>query len=225
MTSYQYTKEINSDRLTLEIQQSAIITAVDHIETLGNEVTVIFKADLSNDDKTILDGIILVHINTPLAELPQLVNVANSITTQFERNDLDLKMACAKIDTVNGEGKISIKIPGTHGSAEGRYIGGGDLFFDEAHAGDKVCKIAVVDVDDLLGYGANTELKTYTDSDVAVEEQGWYVPVKRGFLEIEPMGFYGFIPAGMYLEITLKKGSSILTGTGYVNLYWGITSV
>lgn len=47
---------LNSSRLKLEIEQSAIITALDRIDTDGDVCNIIFKDALSAGDKTILDG-------------------------------------------------------------------------------------------------------------------------------------------------------------------------
>lgn len=76
MSNYNYTKEINADRLTQEIQQSSIVTALDHISIEGtDEVTITFKAALSSTDEDTLDSIVTAHINTPLDPEPQLVQL------------------------------------------------------------------------------------------------------------------------------------------------------
>jgi len=63
MTSYIYSVTddfplglVNTDNLSKEISQSAIITALDYITTSGDTINIIFKATLSTGDKTILDG-------------------------------------------------------------------------------------------------------------------------------------------------------------------------
>lgn len=62
-----YTKP-NSDRLKKEIQDSAIVTALDHIDTDdGAQMCDIwFKDALSGGDVTILDGIVAAHTGAPL---------------------------------------------------------------------------------------------------------------------------------------------------------------
>ena len=49
------------------------------------------------------------------------------VTTQFELNNKDLKLAraCAEVDPATGQATISMRVPGTFGSADGRYIEGG----------------------------------------------------------------------------------------------------
>jgi len=74
-TQYSYTKLVDVPRLTLEIQQSSIVTALDYISVLGLNVSIYFKADLSTNDKTTLDNIIANHSGQPLP-----VNVSKPVT-------------------------------------------------------------------------------------------------------------------------------------------------
>lgn len=71
-TQYTYTKEAVPQRLGNEIAASPIVTAVDYITTFGTgpsmTIDIYFKAELSDDDKVILDTIVLNHIPTPLPE-------------------------------------------------------------------------------------------------------------------------------------------------------------
>jgi hypothetical protein len=115
----------------------------------------------------------------------------------------------------------SIKIPGTFSaidSGEGLYVAGGIAFFNTWNAGDRITKVEVVDVDNILGYGADTVLKTYHDDQAASGNTGWYIK-PQGFIEIEPIGGYGFVPAELYLRITGQKVTG--TGTLYINIWAG----
>jgi hypothetical protein len=152
------------------------------------------------------------------------------VTTQYELNDKDLHIACMSgdVDTGTGIAISQIVIPGTPGSTDGRWVAGGEAFFDHADVKDRVIAIDVVDVDNLLGLGAGTVVKTYHDEEVAEENRGWYIGVDQfdatgnaGIIEIEPMGYYGFIPAGLYLRITAKKDPANKTGTFRINIAWG----
>jgi hypothetical protein len=146
-----------------------------------------------------------------------------SVRTQFERDDLILKIACAKatVDS-NSEALIELKIPGVLADDDCRWIDGGKAFFDSPTAGDKVVEISIVDKDNVLGYGANTILKTYHDEECDAINQGWYIYPTRP-LEIETLGYYGKIPAELYLVIKAKKANDITTGTFYVSIDWGVT--
>jgi hypothetical protein len=80
---------INTDKLVAEIAASAIVTALERIDTAGDAVDVVFKGTLSTGDRTILDndvatgnlmgGLIGAHDNAPNVEPAtdvSLVNVA-----------------------------------------------------------------------------------------------------------------------------------------------------
>ena len=81
LTQYKYSiqndfpnRRVAPDRLTLEIQQSVIVTALDHIDTIGDVCEIWFKDVLSAGDKIILDGVFATHSGDPL---PQ--NVASPV--------------------------------------------------------------------------------------------------------------------------------------------------
>lgn len=63
---YTYSKDVNSGRLTKEIQRSAITTALDYIDTSPGNVDIYMKAVLSGDDETLLSSLVSSHVNTPL---------------------------------------------------------------------------------------------------------------------------------------------------------------
>lgn len=145
----------------------------------------------------------------------------SNVQTQFERTDIVLKIAKSKATFVAGAAEISIKVPGEIGSGDGRYVAGGFAFVNLFSFGDKVTHIKVVDVDNILGYGAETVIQTYHDVDVGTEENGWYLwPSHQGSgeIEIDPLGYYGFIPSGLYLEIYFE--SSLATDV-YCDIWWG----
>lgn len=73
-----YTKEINSDRLSQEIRLSAITVALDYINTAGTSVNIFFKADLSESEITLLDAILASHVNTPLPSAVTKVEVTST---------------------------------------------------------------------------------------------------------------------------------------------------
>lgn len=69
LTTYTYTKKlVTIDRLEVEIQASAITIALDHIHTYSTDLMIIFKAELSNDEQTILAAIVTAHTGEPLPE-------------------------------------------------------------------------------------------------------------------------------------------------------------
>lgn len=149
----------------------------------------------------------------------------SNVQTQFERQDIVLRTARATAAFSSNEAEISIKVPGTPGSGDGRYIAGGYAITDAFTFGDKITQINIVDVDNILGMGAHTVIQTYHDADVDTANQGWYLwpaylvgGVASGEIEIDPMGYYGFVPSGLYLEIYFEAAASTNV---YCDIWWG----
>ena len=155
----------------------------------------------------------------------QCFGLKSNVQTQFERQDIVLRTAKATAAFSSNEAEISIKVPGVPGSGDGRYVAGGYAFTDNFTFGDKITQINIVDVDNILGFGDHTIIQTYHDSDVDEANKGWFlwpnVSVSgnaSGEIEIDPMGYYGFIPAGLYLEIYFEAASSTNV---YCDIWWG----
>lgn len=53
--------KVSEDLLTQQIAASAIVTALDYISTSGDVCDIWFKAALSSEDETILDGLVAAH--------------------------------------------------------------------------------------------------------------------------------------------------------------------
>ncbi|RLC88631.1 MAG: hypothetical protein DRJ03_01795 [Chloroflexi bacterium] len=64
---------VSPDRLTLEIQESAIVTALDFIGTSGDVCDIWFKDALTAGDQTILDSIVAAHSGEILPDVAQTV--------------------------------------------------------------------------------------------------------------------------------------------------------
>jgi len=82
MTEYTYSiagdfpnHVLSTDRLTLEIRASAIVTALDHIDTVGDACSVWFKDALSVGDEAVLDALVAAHSGEPVVEPPAPVSV------------------------------------------------------------------------------------------------------------------------------------------------------
>lgn len=152
----------------------------------------------------------------------------SQVRTQFEQPAYLLQMSHGSALAVapGAAATITIKIPGTFAGpnppAPGRYIDEGLAWASPGADGDVITDVMVVDLDDVLGMGANTVIGTYFDSEVPAENQGWALhPVFP--VEVDTIGWYGFIPAGLYLIITVQRASTAsVAGNFYVNLKWGI---
>jgi hypothetical protein len=152
----------------------------------------------------------------------------SNVQTQFEHTNYLLQMS-----TVSAKGVqpgqtavVSVTVPGNFGGpnppAPGRYIDEGLAWSYPGADGDAVTQIQVVDVNNVTGAGANTVLGTYHDAAVPVANQGWALHPTFP-TEIDTLGWYGFIPAGLVLQITVSRAATANTaGNFYINLKWGI---
>jgi hypothetical protein len=62
-TSYPYTiSTVNIDQLTANIENTSIVTALDHVSTVGDAVSILFKDALSDSDKSTLDSVISSYV-------------------------------------------------------------------------------------------------------------------------------------------------------------------
>lgn len=92
MTEFNYTIDpVDVARLRNEIEESAITIAIESVSALGTAVTIVFKADLSSGEETLLDTIAEEHTGEPMPDsFVQNVSIA-------EKDELDrLKVAIDK---------------------------------------------------------------------------------------------------------------------------------
>lgn len=87
MAATKYTYSIGTDftgleypvpniaALQSEIQNSAIVTAIDYINTVGDDCEIWFKAALSSGDEDMLDALITAHTGAPSEPLLQEVSL------------------------------------------------------------------------------------------------------------------------------------------------------
>lgn len=152
------------------------------------------------------------------------------VTTQLEKNDKTLKLASAVIDYDTGTNLATamLKVPGTFGGfgygTDGRHVAGGYAFQDTGAFGDRCKTIEIADQDNLIGYGAGAVLKAYHDTDIEPEYAGWRMypaPQTSWEIEIDPIGGYGFLPAGLYLKIVFEKLPASPATKVAVNIWWG----
>jgi hypothetical protein len=173
---------------------------------IGSGKALMAKDDSGNND--------LTDINESINFLKN--NIPAEVLTQKEKTDITLKMACAKSATdVNGFVQLDIKVPGTVGSGDGRYVEGGSAWFLNYHADDHF-KVHIIDVDNILGYGAGAQVGSYTEDGT---NAGFYAE-PDGKVHVSSMGFFGFIQSGLYLRMEGQCGDGT-TDTIYMNIIWG----
>lgn len=226
LTKYDFIQQVNySATLSNAIQQSAIITALDHVETLGTGsemiVSIWFKDVLSEDDLVILNLLMETYIDSNLTSSP----TSFEVITQFEKRDKTIKLSHGEC-TVGEDGiaTILLKIPGEAGSSDGRWISSGVAFFDVHTPGDKVIGVYFTDEDNVLGNGAGTIIGSYTDDEVPEQNRGWAIP-PNGWVKAEAIGGYGFAPAGFYIKVIALKAGESPSGKFYCNWEWGKSDV
>lgn len=245
-TQYNFTKQINNTSdLENTISISPIIISIDHIDTTivdgSMQINVWFKDALSDTDSSLLSSIVSSYID-PLPTIP-----SNVVTTQYELNDKDIKLSKIKATVVSGspnKAEFSLKIPGTFGNDnDGRYIAGGDGWIDTFDSDDYLLA-GIFDNDRLIAaaYGNLTDdqmiaqgdypnyplIKSFNDTEVSDDNQGWYFwPLAQGYalapmgeIEFEPIAGYGHLPAGLYITITVIR-PNVASGNIRCNLFWG----
>jgi hypothetical protein len=151
-------------------------------------------------------------------------NQPREVTTKFEKRDKTLKLVTVKAACdVDGLAECLLKIPGTPGTEEGRWISGGQAWFSgDHHYDDKVVGVYFTDEDNILGYGAGFVVGSYTDDEADEANRGWYIPKSPQMVKVEAIGGYGFGPSGLYIKIIGQKGGTAFTDVSlYVNLEWG----
>jgi hypothetical protein len=145
LSSFPNTR-VDSDSLVLEINRSAIITALDHIDTDEIECHIWFKDPVSAGDKIILDGLVSVHLGD-VSSSTKRSNIRIKPYTAPERN---LRVeGFRQVCTLNGDTTLDISFP------EEREIQGALLECRDFTDGDYVSMYAVHPVAGVLIQWAN----------------------------------------------------------------------
>lgn len=218
MTEYLFAKSpVALDRLAKEISDSSIVTAMDStgMSVSGDQLTIRFKSALSQTDEYTLGDIVGAHSGEPLT----IPAPAQEVVTQFELNDKTLKICGERvlIDQTEHKGRIDFLVPGTPGSGDSRWVSGG-MAWVHPYSPTARIRVWVSDEDNILGYGAGTVVRSYTDGEQPEGRRNWYFP-PIGHVEAETIGGYGEIPAGLYLVVEFEDDAG--GAYGYCNLEWG----
>lgn len=171
-----------------------------HIYAKQNNFSVLCKINFDNDPTSKSDFEDNYKDNSSTMLVDQ-------VRSRFEVDEIVLKLA--KINgtaDANGDLSLELIVPGSITNTE-RFISGGYAYTDNYSFLNSITKIEVIDYQNYLGYGANTVIKTYHDSDVGEENQGWFFEKhfgSEGVVEIEPMGWYGKFNGDLKLKLTFK---------------------
>lgn len=222
ITDYEYAKLCDSARLRQEISASAIVTAIDHIETSSTPYTKIFFKDaLSPTDEDLLDDIVNAHVNIPLPE-----NTAALITTgksdpvfgreifamsAFAVNtDYEVKATGFKATVTAGQ-TVDIDHPV---GAEDRYINGVGLYCLDAAMGD-TADLFVVDKN---RFYAGILYPDVGEGEVTLKQFGFDVNIFPATLQQFVFNYLARIPQGVFIRLRYKSigGADVKVG---INLF------
>jgi hypothetical protein len=140
----EFNKIVNIERLTREISFSSIKTALGSIASAGTSCSILFKAELSTEDRETLENIVANHLAIAL-EKPQeqSVTVSNIVTSSpFASKTVGSKKLFKRIhgvmtDCVVGVNEIIFNIPYNAVKITGIEMIGGSV-------GDR-CSLIVLD--------------------------------------------------------------------------------
>jgi hypothetical protein len=155
------------------------------------------------------------------------VPLESRVITHFEMDDKRLQLASDVSDfDVNGEAEILVQVPGTFNpSVPSRYMAGGYANIDQYTFGDRMYAVDLVDVDNILGMGANTVLTSFCDVDLPEDQQGWRFWASEGGegeIEIEPIGGFAQIPGGLYIRVRFRRAVGGTATKVACAVWWGV---
>jgi len=216
-TMYSFNKLCDSNRLSCEIADSSLVTAIAYITTSVAATSIYMKDILSVGDEAILGALVADHVNTPLPDSSvqfittgkidpvlgrEIFSVSSfSVNTDYEVKAAGFKGTATKTTTTNIDYAIGV---------EDRYINGIKLLANNGVMGDKV-NLMVVDKDNLLGYGAGLVVKQFGfnwNIDPSVVNQG-----------AEIFNYLARIPAGFYVRVSYVSVGTVNDVDVAVNLY------
>lgn len=115
-------------------------------------------------------------------------------------SDLDADKAKFKLQgfkgscAVNTTTSIDFKLP------EDRWVAGGIIIAQGTHWGDKLC-LQVIDIDNVLGYGANTVLDEYVTDFYLVSDSEFQLQLECPYVAL--------VPANLYIRVKYTNTSLI----------------
>lgn len=155
------------------------------------------------------------------------IPLESRVVTHFELDDkrLQLASAVAQFDQ-NGEAEILVQVPGEFNpSVPSRYMAGGYANIDRYTFGDRMYAVDLVDVDNILGMGADTVITSFCDVDLPEEKQGWRFWASEGGegeIEIEPIGGFAAIPGGLYIRVRFRRAVNGTATKVACAVWWGV---
>lgn len=148
------------------------------------------------------------------------------VLTEFELEDKVLRLASIEGEfDVNGECTLEIKVPGSFDPFNpNRLIAQAYILEDVFGWGDRLLEVNIIDKDNVAGYGADVVLERYHDHEVPADNKGWrFYPTENemGEIEIEPVGGFGRIPGGVYIQAKFKRKAGNTASKLIADVWWG----
>lgn len=150
----------------------------------------------------------------------------SSVVTEFELEDKVLRLASAEgtFDS-SGDCVIEVLVPGTFDPLNpSRLIAEAYIVEDVFGWGDRLTEVNIVDLDNILGAGAGYVVETYHDAEMPSSSQGWrFYPTEQsmGEIEVEPVGGFGRIPGGLYIQAKFKRATGNTATKIIADIWWG----
>ena len=153
--------------LKSEIELSSITVALDRIDTSGDVLNVFFKAVLSAGEVTTLNGLVNSHDGI-LVQEPDKVEISNSVhnhgIAEADGHRARVKGMCKDTITAGQSKDIDYKMQQLtyQGVNKESVFDGVEYYASGADNFDEIT-FQVVDVDNILGYGANFVVEEFGD--------------------------------------------------------------
>jgi hypothetical protein len=213
---YNFNKHVAGDRLTSEIQSSAIAIALDYITGTDTTTSIYFKGELSTDEQVILSGIVDVHVAT---NLPGNQVLKAEIITMPERDPFAKPTHRTKRSATNAI--ISIEPNEVENidllMIEERFTFGGLMIVTGAQLGDYITA-EVVDTLALIPAPYRAAMAENWPTVARYIDKAWVNP-HSGVVEINTQPLTAKIPPGFTLRVTYHASSEGSTRKAGVNYY------
>lgn len=209
--------KVNSPKLIEAVEASSITVALNRIDTDGDDLKVVFDSSLSSGEETTLGGLIAVHDGEPIPvdETPQTVKIDSTTPVHSfaltEGNSLRARLIGIFNQTItkNGTRTLDWEIPqlSYQGTDKQAYMDGINYYAKDAEVGDHMV-FQVIDIDNVLGYGANTVLDEFGHEWAVMPDSGVDIRLYKAKLI-----------AGLYIRIMYESTGNTNDVKFVCNLY------
>jgi hypothetical protein len=222
LTDYTYSiqndfpnHKVAPSRLTLEIQASSIVIALDHIETSGDDCHIWFKDPLSTTDFATLNGIVAVHSGDPLpsGNYDADGNPVFAPTFMYTTDKARLKGYTFEAPA-NQSSILDVEVTNVM-----IYVQGGQFWIMNPNVGDK-SQFQIVDKNDVMGLHTQYSLPLGTPIVLYEYVKDDYYPTADLYKDDILMPTLAPVTAGLYLRCVYTAVNTGVTRTMGVRFRW-----